>query len=87
MIDQHGASKMWIFCNWDDSTGSGIVPANLVHRLYLDWTATPIPGFATARLYRRTVDHVDLPQGCAEFRVLSQIQLNLDYVPPGDGGV
>ena len=82
MIDQHGASKMWIFCSWDDATGSGIVPANLVHQLYLDWTATPIPGFATARLYRRTVDHVQVAQGCAELRVLSQIQLNLDYVPP-----
>ena len=81
MIDQHGASKRWIYCTWEDD-GSGIVPANLVHELYLDWTATPNPGFATARLFRRTVDHVQLPQGCAELRVLSQVQLNLDYVPP-----
>jgi hypothetical protein len=87
MIDQHGASKMWIFCSWDDSAGSGIVPANLVHELYVDLLEAPLLGFATAYLFRRTVDSVQVPQGCAEFRVLSQIQLNLDYVPPGDGGV
>ena len=88
-IDQHGASKMWIHCTWEDAAGSGTVPANLVNELYADWTATPIPGFATAYLFRRTVDSVAVSQGCTEFRVVSQIQLNLDYVPPDswDGGV
>jgi hypothetical protein len=81
MIDQHGASKMWIYCNWEDD-GSGIIPANLVHELYLDLLEAPLLGFATARLFRRTVDSVELPQGCAELRVLSQVQLNLDYIPP-----
>jgi len=80
-IDQHGASKMWVYCSWEDD-GSGIIPANLVHELYVDLLEAPLLGFATAYLFRRTVDSIELPQGCVEFRVLSQIQLNLDFIPP-----
>jgi hypothetical protein len=89
MIDQHGASKMWIYCTWDDAAGQGVIPAAYTHELYLDLLEAPMLGWATAYLIRRTVDSVELPQGCAEFTVLSQIQLDLEYIPPElpDGGV
>jgi hypothetical protein len=79
MIDQHGASKRWIFCSWDD-TGSGVVPASLASLLCDDWTG--LPSFATANLYRRTVDSVETAGGCAELRVLSQRKLNLTFDCP-----
>jgi hypothetical protein len=79
MIDQHGASKRWIFCTWDD-TGAGVVPASLASLLCDDWTG--LPSFATANLYRRTVDSAETAFGCAELRVLSQAKLNLTFDCP-----
>ena len=79
MIDQHGASKRWIYCDWDD-TGTGTVPASLTSLLCDDWTG--LPSFATADLYRRTVDSMETADGCAELRVLSQVKLNLNFDCP-----
>jgi hypothetical protein len=78
-IDQHGASKRWIYCAWDD-TGSATVPASLTSLLCDDWTG--LPSFAQAYLYRRTVDSIATADGCAEFRVQSQKALNLTFDCP-----
>jgi hypothetical protein len=81
MIDPEGDTRMWIYCTWDD-TGSGVVPAGLIHELFLEPGAGSYPGSGTSRLYRRTVDSLDLPWGCAELRVLSEIDLDLEYEYP-----
>jgi hypothetical protein len=71
-VDQHGNSPVTLFCEYED-TGTATVPAGLIDRL-LDYG---VSGFATANIYRRTVDSVSTAQGCVELRVFSQLKPKL----------
>jgi hypothetical protein len=68
-VDQHGNSPVSLFCRVKD-TGSHAVSANLVSTML----SYGVSGFATADLYRRDVDTVNLPAGCVDLQVLSHVQ-------------
>jgi len=68
-VDQHGNSPVTMYCRVED-TGSFSVPGSLISIL-LDYG---VSGFATANLFRRTVDSVNVGPGCVELRVFSHIR-------------
>ncbi len=65
-VDQHGNSPVTLYCDFADS-GSASIPASMTDRL-LDYG---VSGFASANIYRRTVDSTTTAQGCVELRVFS----------------
>ena len=71
-VDQHGNSPVTMFCDLED-TGSASVPAQLL----TDLLGLGLSGVASAHMYRRTVDSVQIAQGCVELDVLSHIQVGL----------
>ena len=68
-VDQHGNSPVTLFCRLED-TGSHVVAASLVSTML----SYGVSGFATADLYRRSVDTVELAEGCVDLHVLSHVQ-------------
>ncbi len=71
-VDQHGNSPVTMFCDFED-TGSGTIPAGLVSELI----EYGLSGYANGHLYRRTVDSVEIEQGCVELVVFSHLQAEL----------
>jgi len=69
-VDLHGNSPVTMYCTFDD-TGAATIPEALVSRL-IDYGVTQ--GFASAHAYRRTVDRVDIEQGCVDFIVDSHVK-------------
>ena len=63
-VDQHGASPLSLSCEFPD-TGHATVPASMIDRLL----QAGISGFPNGRITRRTVDHVEVEQGCIELAV------------------
>ncbi len=83
-IDQHGNSPVTLVCDLPD-TGSAQIPAALTDQLM----GFGVTGFPSGNLYRRTVDHVDVADGCIQFEVFSHIQGNLQvegHIPCDDPG-
>jgi hypothetical protein len=68
-VDQHGVTPVTLFCEVAD-TGSLTIPVALTNRL-LDYG---VSGAASGMLQRRTVDSVELPQGCVELTVSSRVK-------------
>ena len=72
-IDQHGNSPVTMFCRAED-TGNFSIAATLVD-LLLNYG---VSGFATANIFRRTVDSVEIEPGCVELLTFSHIRGMLD---------
>lgn len=68
-VDQHGNSPVTMFCEFDDN-GNAEVPSTLVTKL-LEYG---VSGFATADMYRRTLDSITISTGCVELLVFSHVQ-------------
>lgn len=68
-VDQHGNSPVTMFCNFEDN-GSAEIPSTLVTKL-LEYG---VSGFATADIYRRTLDSTNISAGCVELVVFSHVQ-------------
>lgn len=68
-IDLHGNSPVTMHCTFED-TGSATIPESMVQRL-VDFGITV--GFASAQIYRRTVDRTQVAQGCIDLAVQSHI--------------
>lgn len=71
-VDQHGASPVMLICDLPDS-GSVTISSTLIDAL-LDYG---VSGYASGDIYRRTVDHVDVADGCIQFEVFSHIPVGL----------
>lgn len=71
-IDQHGLSPVTMFCDLDD-TGSGTIAASLVDQLIDEGFS----GFASANLFRRTVDSVEIDPGCVQLATYSHLTPSL----------
>lgn len=69
-VDQHGSTPATLLCEVEDD-GEFEIPANMVSALLL----YGVNGAPTAQVFRRTVDSIDLEQGCVEFEVYSQVNL------------
>jgi hypothetical protein len=65
-VDQHGTTPARLLCDTED-TGALVISAEVVDTL-LDAGVT---GYPSAMIARRSVDSVDVPDGCMEFRVES----------------
>jgi hypothetical protein len=72
-VDQHGNSPVTMFCDLED-TGSADIPSALLASL-LD---LGLSGVASAHVFRRTVDSVQIAEGCVELDVLSHVQVGLE---------
>jgi hypothetical protein len=72
-IDQHGNSPVTLMCDLPD-TGSATIPAPLTDALI----AFGVTGYPSGNIYRRTVDHIDVTDGCIQFEVYSHLQGNLE---------
>ena len=71
-IDQPGVWPVTLVCNAEDN-GSFTVPAEMVNAL-MDFGFTD---FATADIYRQTVDSTETTYGCVEFKVMSHREVDL----------
>ena len=65
-VDQHGNSPVTMFCDVEDN-GTTTVSAELVDELL----GYGVSGFATADFRRRTVDSVQIAEGCVQLSVES----------------
>lgn len=72
-VDQHGNSPVTMFCDLED-TGTADIPAQLLS----DLLNLGLSGVASAHVYRRTVDSVQVAEGCVELNVLSHTQVGLE---------
>lgn len=61
-LDQHGNTPVSLICDLPD-TGAAQIPAPLIAELL----SYGISGYPNARVSRRTVDSVSIPQGCIDF--------------------
>lgn len=66
-IDQHGTSPLELKCVFED-TGEGVVPASLIDTML----NSGISGYPNGKIIRRTVDSMDISDGCVEFQVTSE---------------
>lgn len=72
-VNPHGSTTGWIECLVED-TGEFEVPAALVTRL----VDLGLSGFPRATLGRRSTDGVSLPSGCVDFRISSEVTIDLE---------
>ncbi len=69
-VDQHGSTPATLVCEVADD-GEYEISAEMVSALLL----FGVNGAPTAYVFRRTIDSVELDQGCVEFEVYSQVNL------------
>ncbi len=72
-IDLHGTTPTRAVCDFED-TGAGTVSAAVVDALL----AAGVSGFPSATLSRRTVDKVDVDDGCVDFVVHSFTKVDVE---------
>ncbi len=77
-IDQHGHTPLTLICEFPD-TGQAEVPTSLIDALI----ATGTSGRPSGRLTRRTVDSVDVADGCVEFRITSALSATVRVMEAG----
>jgi len=68
-VDQHGNSPVTLVCDVED-TGATTVPATLIDQL-IDFG---VSGFATGLMRRRTVDSVQIAEGCVDLLVYTHLR-------------
>ncbi len=73
-VNQHGVSPLFVRCIFPD-TGAGSVPQAIIDQL-LTLDESPVSGFPSGYLIRRTIDSSPLPQGegCVEFSALASAE-------------
>ena len=71
-IDQHGNTPITLFCDLDD-TGTYNVSVEMLEGLI----GNGVSGFPSGKVYRQTLDSVEIDGGCVEFQVYSHIVGNL----------
>jgi hypothetical protein len=74
-IDLHGQSPLTMICDFPD-TGHAVVSASLIDKLM----NTGISGKPSGRLTRRTVDSLDVAEGCVEFLITSSLKATVQVV-------
>ena len=67
-IDQHGQTPLSLSCDLDD-TGHATIPTAILDQLI----TSGVSGFPNGRIQRRSVDHVELGDGCVELSVGSAL--------------
>ncbi len=72
-VDQHGNTPVTLYCDLPD-TGSTAIPAALIDALL----GYGITGFASGHIFRRTVDHIDVADGCIQLEVFSHLTAGVD---------
>lgn len=72
-VNPHGSTTSWIECLVED-TGAFEVPASLVTRL----VDLGLSGFPRATIGRRSTDGISLPNGCVDFRISSEVTVDLE---------
>ena len=77
-IDQHGNTPLTMICDFPD-TGYAEISASLIAALI----TTGVSGKPSGRLTRRTVDSVDVAEGCVEFRIASTLKANVQVAESG----
>ncbi len=63
-VDQHGLTPLTLQCNFADN-GAAEIPASVMDALL----SGGVTGYPSGKMQRRTVDHVVLGEGCADFMV------------------